>query len=501
MAGALRAPWRRGRWGGAGPSTGQREPPRVYLVGVALGGLLGLVAYLAGSLGLAAAGVVVIAGGAVVATVAAGSARRLLLAILLLDIPFQWDQYLDYRTEAGELGAIAGLNISLTSFALAGLYALWAAELAQRASGDTKPRLRAAAPLLVYLGLNLLSLPVAADPALAWYYVVLLAQSVLIFIYIASRVRGLDEVSFIVGMLLLGLLLESLLIMGTRLTGINFDYLGLSNAVDPSHMGDPATSVADTGYRSGGTIGSPNTAGSYLAMLLPLAAVAVATPVSGGVRRLASISLAAGSIALVFTFSRGGWLATAVAFALLLVLGVRRGLLSPRLLAVAVAIALLIVAPLYGAVGARLTGDDKGAAESRVPLMELAGRVIKDHPVLGVGPNNFAVVIPDYAGPEFSRDWIYTVHNKYLLVAAETGLVALAAFVWFLVAIVRRGLRVSRLRDRLLSPVALGLTVAVIGQIVQMAVELFQSRPQLQLLLVIGGLITALARMTGQLGE
>jgi hypothetical protein len=99
------------------------------------------------------------------------------------------------------------------------------------------------------------------------------------------------------------------------------------------------------------------------------------------------------------------------------------------------------------------------------------------------------------AGPEFSRSWIYTVHDKYLLVWAGSGIGALLAFVWFLVATVRRGLLASRSADPVLAAIAIALTGAVIGQMVHMTVELFQSRPQVQLLWVIAGLLVAMTHL------
>ena len=86
-------------------------------------------------------------------------------------------------------------------------------------------------------------------------------------------------------------------------------------------------------------------------------------------------------------------------------------------------------------------------------------------------------------------------HNQYLLVWAELGLGALLAFVWFLVAMARRGLACWSAGDRLLSPLALGLTVALAGRAAHMAVDLASSRALVQLLLLIAGLITALAEM------
>src|SRR5436305_57342 len=58
--------------------------------------------------------------------------RRLLLALIVLDIPLQMDVHLFYRFEPAKLGALGGLNISLTTVALVGLYVLWLAQYLAR---------------------------------------------------------------------------------------------------------------------------------------------------------------------------------------------------------------------------------------------------------------------------------------------------------------------------------------------------------------------------------
>jgi O-antigen ligase len=124
--------------------------------------------------------------------------------------------------------------------------------------------------------------------------------------------------------------------------------------------------------------------------------------------------------------------------------------------------------------------------------MKLGLRVIMDNPVLGVGVNNFPIVMKQYIRQEFGRAWLYAVHNKYLLVWAEAGIGGLLAFIWFLLATIRRGWDCWNLKDRFLSPLALGFTAAIAGQMVHMFVDVFNSRPQVQLLWLVAGLITAM---------
>jgi O-antigen ligase len=156
---------------------------------------------------------------------------------------------------------------------------------------------------------------------------------------------------------------------------------------------------------------------------------------------------------------------------------------------------LLVLLPFHDLIADRLTGGDKGSAESRVGLTHLAWHIIRDHPLTGVGPNNFAAVMAQYDTPAFSGQWLYTVHDKYLLVWAELGLGGLLAFVWFLGETVRKGSACVRSADPLIAPLALGFTAAVVGQMGHMFFDIFHSRPQVQSLWVVAAVVAAMHRI------
>jgi O-antigen ligase len=251
----------------------------------------------------------------------------------------------------------------------------------------------------------------------------------------------------------------------------------------------------DSFSRVSGTFASPNAAGSYISLLLAPAMSVLLTRLRPGYKWLAALGFFLGGIALIFTLSRGSWIASGVSLIILFLLAWRRGWLSPTIPIILVVVAVILFLPLQDVIAVRLFGDDAGAAESRIPLMHLAFRMIEDNPVLGVGANNFAVTIKRYATSEFSEEWLYTVHNQYLLVWAEIGIFGLIAFTWFLLAILRRGWQAWTLHDRFLSPIALGFSAAILGHMLHMFVDFFIQRPQVQLLWLIAGLITAMYLM------
>jgi O-antigen ligase len=159
-----------------------------------------------------------------------------------------------------------------------------------------------------------------------------------------------------------------------------------------------------------------------------------------------------------------------------------------------VAAAILLIASLafYDTVQRRLTGDDGGSAESRIPLMRTAVRMIADHPLLGVGANNYGAVLEDYTSTSGWDEWIWTVHNKYLLVWAEGGIGALLAFVWFLTTTFRKGWQTWKAADPALSMCALACTAAAISHTIHLHLDLFSGREQVQLLWLMCALIVVM---------
>jgi O-antigen ligase len=205
--------------------------------------------------------------------------------------------------------------------------------------------------------------------------------------------------------------------------------------------------------------------------------------------------LGLGSVALVMTFSRGGWLA--LALSLTVICGFvwkQRGFSLKAPITVIVILALLYI-PFHGVISERLFGDDRGSAESRIPLMNLAFRIIEDNPLLGVGANNFTVVMDRYLTSEFREGFLFAVHNKYLLVLAETGIAGLLALLAFMIGTVRKGWQCWKVNDNLLSPLALGFAGGIIGHMLHMTVDVFRGRPTQQLIWVIAGLVTAMHKM------
>ncbi len=186
--------------------------------------------------------------------------------------------------------------------------------------------------------------------------------------------------------------------------------------------------------------GSPNNLALYLGRVLPLVLV-----ISVWVRRqprkltygLAALAMGA---ALLLTFSRGTWL-VGVPVSLLFVAGMRGRrpfTLTAGFLMVAAVAVLFFVGP------GRLTlllDPAQGTTFFRLQLWRSSWAMIRDHPVLGVGLDNFLYhyrthyVLPT-AWEEFN---LSHPHNLVLDGWLRLGLPGLAVFGWLLVAFFRDG--------------------------------------------------------------
>jgi len=79
--------------------------------------------------------------------------------------------------------------------------------------------------------------------------------------------------------------------------------------------------------------------------------------------------------------------------------------------------------------------------DERLTYQEVAVQMIEQHPLLGVGFNHFQIEMPKYGTKELTANLLSKVHNIYLLVYAEQGLLGLTAFLLFIFSVLRRSFR------------------------------------------------------------
>lgn len=210
--------------------------------------------------------------------------------------------------------------------------------------------------------------------------------------------------------------------------------------------------LSSGGGRAAGPMEDANDFAFYLVCALPFALL-LWQGISSRWRHLFGLFAVILVITTLTTFSRGamvGIAAMVVVAAFLGTIRLRIVVLSVVMVALAVG-SVIMVAP--GLVERSLQEKQhvaNGNVTSRYASWTIAAEMIADHPVLGVGPGGFRRLFDTYAASD-QPDAIHldVVHQMYLDVGSELGLVGLASFLAILVGGVagaRRALRRPELR-------------------------------------------------------
>jgi len=84
---------------------------------------------------------------------------------------------------------------------------------------------------------------------------------------------------------------------------------------------------------------------------------------------------------------------------------------------------------------ARFVDAPESSTTSRLILAKIALNMFVEHPIIGVGWNNFVDVMEKYDEFGASKSFRYPAHNMYLLVMAETGLLGIVSYVFFIFSV------------------------------------------------------------------
>lgn len=140
--------------------------------------------------------------------------------------------------------------------------------------------------------------------------------------------------------------------------------------------------------------------------------------------------------AVMLSYSRGAWLAIAAGIPVLLIVKKKKRI-RVRYIAVAAACIAVIVF-LSPQIRSRVLSLDIGSKESnkvRISLWKTGFDIIRDYPLLGIGPHSLKFVYDQYKNPDIPDKRIWSeLHNQYLQVAAERGMIGLGVYLWLLVS-------------------------------------------------------------------
>jgi O-antigen ligase len=376
------------------------------------------------------------------------------------------------------------------------LYAIWASE--GTLHRDLKEGLRNPVFMLPVAGIavTLLSAVNAAEQRLVWAEIVRYLFMTALFFYVGIRVRRREHIwAFMLGWLVL-LAVQVVVSTSQRFTG---GFLGIEIlALKP----DPLEPNSFEFMRPFGTQIHPVFLGCVVGMAcLMVASFALHVPTNRITRYLLLSCIPLAFLPSFLARARGPLVALVPGVLVLVVLALRRRLISRRVVVVGLLLGLIGAGVFHQPVEGlsnSLVGSESNARENwdaRWKINLIAYRMVREHPLVGTGINNFEAQIDEYTYEENPFDF-RPAHNLYVLMVAETGILGLGMMLAIGLVLARMAHRLTRMRD----PMYIGIGIGALATLVFVAFEelnsftLKQDVP-LAMFWTIFGLVVAANRM------
>lgn len=226
--------------------------------------------------------------------------------------------------------------------------------------------------------------------------------------------------------------------------------------------------------RPSATFAYRNFAAAFLIMNLPLTIVLVLKARNAIDAYTGILSSTVMFVFLIYTRTRGAWIGLVGASVIIITLAITTHRRSPvtfsqvlrnrtvqliALIALVLAITLSALPPNIASQQSRAIDEKKAALldalsfanspeadRGRWAMWRHTLEIIRDHPLLGIGPGNWRYVYPPYDGGDMIRadSAPERPHNDYLEIASETGVPSLIIYIWFLIAVARVLLRILK---------------------------------------------------------
>lgn len=309
------------------------------------------------------------------------------------------------------------------------------------------------------------------------------------------------------------LIFESILVFLSFATGQPYNFsrlLGMTATIQSYNGADGAMT------RASGTLGVANQQALFHAMFTFML-IGLWAAKNALLRNAALLTMLLSFTAVIFTFARTSWMCIGLASILVVAIFIKRKEVTPRswLMGGVVFIAFTVVlAALAQPVIDRLTSGDNGATDSRLRMIALANDLFLQYPIIGVGPAGYPEaglklyppgyketewvplgeqpIVPPLGRVELATAVIpgaetvivpLSVHNKYLLMLSELGIVGLVLWLMIIYQFFKQAKECSRYKDPLLRYTGVAGMAIVLVASLYMMLDLFTDEKTLEVLL------------------
>jgi len=229
--------------------------------------------------------------------------------------------------------------------------------------------------------------------------------------------------------------------------------------------------------RISATFGNPDHLAGYLAMVLPVGLGLLLTGITRGRRALLIALSLLIAVTLILTLSRGGWVASTVSLALLvLILLASRRFRRKRVLLLTVAGVLFtffVALASTPAVERFLTVHDENQVSTlggRIPIWKATMELIAARPWLGSGPGTYPLALTPFHPPSPDTRYFHA-HNDYLHFISEVGALFVPLTLWLIASLFRRATSKLDHLSRQVRGVTLGALCGIVALLIHSVVD------------------------------
>lgn len=433
-----------------------------------------------------------------------GSMTTVFEALLIFSLSMSLDMFFGFSDRFVETRP--GVPVSLTALLLLCLYGLGMVNAGSRrvSSGQRNPATVTFALLVVWAALSFF---VAPRPGYALQALPGYVTAFLLYVYALRLMTSDNRIMFTARWIALAVTVSGALACVQYLTG-GFPSLTLLGGSDTQFVQDYAHEQIS---RVSGLLHHPNTFAVLLNGFLPLLLVLAFTVKERWRRLLFTAAFGLGTVALLLTYSRGGWLSFGVSLAVIAVVTPKKhwrpglGTALSAVVCLSLVVVVLVATPLYSRILARVDEDDQGAAQSRMALARTSLDLIGQHPIVGVGLGNYQfaspIVTDDRGVPLIERGdgRPMRVHNLFLFTAVELGLPGALLLAATIVVFLVRAVSAIRHGDAVSAPVGLGFACGLLAILTHCMLEpATLADPSYLILSFVGGCVTGLGGRTAR---
>jgi O-antigen ligase len=324
---------------------------------------------------------------------------------------------------------------------------------------------------------------ISKSPSLGWYYLLKLIEFSFFGAYLAQWLRNKKNLGRLIVVLGIGVFYESIIAISQFFTkgsiGGPLYFLGerYFNGQTPGIAN--ASLAGQLILRPYATFPHPNVLAGFLLTSLTFILFFLPRIKEKKLRLLYFLIIGVGSLALVLTMSR----VSILLYVFLLLYLIFKKNQRILLIALIVVFSLVVLSPeKYRFLGFNFS---ENSFVERQQLILSSIFMFKDNPFLGVGINNFLVNLPEYFKMNL-QFFLQPVHNIYLLILSQTGVIGIIFFFWFIKKTINK---IRKKENKLnLLKLTLLLTVLILGFFDHYFLTLQQG--QMLLALVLGFLWT-----------